>query len=206
MPRVLRVSLDAPDWRVGALDLLRAGRTMVVPTDTVYAAVAAPAGPRAVRRLLQTMAVPAGTDPPLLLASAEALGRFAAHNPPAARRLAAAFWPGRLTMVLRRAPGVRGEAAGYSETVTLRVPANAALRELISEAGGALLAIGVPGAQTLDEALSGLALAPSLALDGGRCPGGESSVVDCSRAPLRLLREGAIARERLASVARSRLY
>ncbi len=205
MPRTVQVSIESGDWRDRAIEALHAGGVVMVPTDTVYALAALPADSRALRRLLQARSAPEGTAPPLLLAAAELLPRYAAHNPPAARRLAAAFWPGPLTLVLRRAPGFRGGSAGEAETVTLRIPAHEPLRGLLAAAGGALAVIGIPGAPTSRAARAALAVPPSLVIDGGTCPGGESSIVDCSRAPYRLLREGALARADLTRIGRLRL-
>ncbi len=208
MPRapVLPLTDDAIE---AAVQALRAGGTVVFPTDTVYGIGALPGDTAAAHRLFRARRLSPGGSLPVLLASADALGRVAAAVPAPARRLAAAFWPGPLTLVLRRAPGFRGGVAGDEDTVAVRVPAQDGTCRLIAAAGGALAVVAVsdrrPASVTALAASRLVGARVDLILDGGRCTGGvESSIVDCSRTPYRVLREAALTREALSRAALSR--
>ena len=194
-----------------AVEVLRGGGIVVFPTDTVYGVGALPGNDRAVRKIFRAKRRPPEKALPVLIADEADLARVAAAVPPAARRLAQAFWPGPLTIVLRRAPGFRGAGLADDDTVGVRMPDLDAARALIRAAGGALAVTsanlsGKPSPRTAQEAAAQIGRGVDLILDGGPCPGGvESSVVDCSRSPYRLLREGALSRDQLTRAARTRI-
>lgn len=194
-----------------AVDVLRAGGIVVFPTDTVYGVGALAGNERAVRKIFRAKRRPPERALPVLIADETDLARVAAAVPAAARRLAQAFWPGPLTLVLRRAPGFRGVGLPEDDTVGVRIPDLDIARALIRAAGGALAVTsanisGQPSPRTAQEAAAQIGRGVDLILDGGACPGGvESSVVDCSRSPVRLLREGALPRDRLMRAARVRI-
>lgn len=208
MPPAPIVSADQID---AAVEALRAGGIVVFPTDTVYGVGAMPGDARAVRKIYRAKRRPPDKALPVLIADEADLARVAAAVPAAARRLAQAFWPGPLTIVLRRAPGFRGAGLPEDETVAVRIPDLAAARALIRAAGGALAVTsanrsGEPSPRTAREAAAQIGRSVDLILDGGPCPGGvESSVVDCSRTPIRVLREAALSREQLSRAALTRM-
>lgn len=208
MPQAPLVPADQIE---AAVAKLRAGGIVVFPTDTVYGVGALPGDARAVARVFRAKRRPPEKALPVLIADADDLVKVAAAVPAAARRLAAAFWPGPLTLVLRRAPGFRGAGSAEDETVGVRIPNLEPARALIRAAGGALAVTsanlsGQPSPRTAQEAAAQIGRAVDLILDGGPCPGGvESSVVDCSRSPLRLLREGALSRDQLRRAALVRI-
>jgi L-threonylcarbamoyladenylate synthase len=189
-----------------ALSVLRSGGLVVLPTDTVYGVAGLLGDARAVQRTYRAAGRTADGTLPLLLADGSLLPRVAAAVPAAARRLAGAFWPGALTLLLRRAPGLRGtDDAG--ELVAVRVPEHAAARALLEAVGGALLVVSVgerlgPQPRTAAAAAAVLGRRVGLILDGGvAVAGAPSCLVDCSRERPRLLRQGAIPAERLARAA-----
>lgn len=194
-----------------AVDILRAGGIVVFPTDTVYGVGALPGDDRAVHKIFRAKRRPLEKALPLLLADEADLNRVAAAVPPAARRLSQHYWPGPLTLVMRRAPGFRGAGLADDETVAVRIPAHDTARALVRAAGGALAVTsanisGKPSPVTAQEAAAQIGRGVDLILDGGACPGGvESSVVDCSRDLVRLLREGALKRADLTRVALVRI-
>ena len=160
----------------------------------------------AVARIYAAKGRPA--DHPLIVhvASAEAAPAFAAHWPERAQRLAAAFWPGPLTVIVPRAPGLAHAAAGGQATIGLRCPAHPVAHALLTEAA----ALGVPGvaapsanrfgrvSPTLAAHVAGEFDAGLWVLDGGPCDVGiESAIVDCSRDRAVLLRPGTLTRERI---------
>lgn len=189
-----------------AVEVLRSGGLVAYPTDTVYGLAADPANDEAVRRLFEAK----GRDPeqstPLLIDSAEQLQQIAFEATDVARRLMAAFWPGALTIVLRKAQSFRSLAA-LGETVGVRVPDHAAPRELARRLGGPITGTsanrsGGPEPLSADDVRAQLGEAVDLVIDGGRCPGGTpSTVVDCTVEPPRIVREGALSHAELSRVA-----
>ncbi|MDO9105342.1 MAG: L-threonylcarbamoyladenylate synthase [Methylovulum sp.] len=194
-----------------AVRLLRQGRLVAFPTETVYGLGADAMNPDAVRRIFAAKGRP--FDHPLIvhIASAEALNAWAASVPAAAQQLAAHFWPGPLALVLNKKPGVPGEVTGGQDTVALRVPNHpAALRLLQAFNGG----IAAPSANRFcrisptqaSHVAEELGDSVDLILDGGACQVGvESTIVDLSGDRPRLLRPGHITRQALEGVLQTEL-
>jgi L-threonylcarbamoyladenylate synthase len=201
----------APDQIETAVAALRTGGIVVFPTDTVYGVGAMPGDAKAVAKIFRAKERPPEKALPVLIADLDDLARVAAAVPVAAKRLAKAYWPGPLTLVLRRAPGFRGAGLAEDDTVAVRIPAHDVARAVIRGAGGALAVTsanisGRPSPSTAAEAARQIGRGVDLIIDGGECPGGvESSIVDCSRTPLRLLREGALSKDQLTRAALTRI-
>ena len=210
------MSLTA-DAYARAVDLLQAGQLVAFPTETVYGLGADAANPQAVVRIFAAKGRPA--DHPLIvhLAGAAYLERWAVDVPNAAWELAEAFWPGPLTLILKRAAQVPYAVTGGQETVGVRVPAHPVALELLrayARAGGGqggMSGIAAPSANRFGRisptdaahVREELGEAVALILDGGRCAVGiESTIVDLSRddAPPRLLRPGHVTPQQIASV------
>lgn len=212
MDRMVVARLLTVDDLDEAIALLRAGEVVAFPTDTVYGLGALPGDAAAIRKLFIAKQRPPEKAIPILIADLADLLKVGANVSPAARRLMERFWPGPLTVVVRRAPAFRGAADPDSDTVAVRVPAYAPARELIRRAGGALAVTsanrsGKPAATVAADVLKQLGRRIPLVLDGGPTPGGqESSVVDCSRDRPRLLREAAIPRDALEATALCRIF
>ncbi|NKI34804.1 threonylcarbamoyl-AMP synthase [Wenzhouxiangella sp. XN79A] len=189
---------------VGAVDLeraagwLREGRLVALPTETVYGLGADASNPDAVRRIFAAKGRP--PDHPVIvhLPDAAALDGWAGEVPEAARRLAAAFWPGPLTLVLKRGPQVDDVITGGQQTVGLRVPAHPVAAALLQRFGGALAApsanrFGHVSPTTADHVLDEFGDEVKAVIDGGPCTVGlESTIVDLSGERPRLLRPGMI--------------
>lgn len=190
-----------------AAGLLRQGELVAFPTETVYGLGADAANPDAVAKLFALKGRPA-THPVIVhLADAAQLDAWAADVPEAARKLAAAFWPGPLTLVLKRAPAVPDAVTGGQDTVGLRVPSHPVARALLAafagEADGRTFGgVAAPSANkfgrvspTLPEhVFADFGLALPLILDGGAANVGiESTIVDLSGERPRLLRPGGVA-------------
>ena len=189
-----------------AVAVLRAGGLVAFPTETVYGLGADAANPAAVRGIFETKGRPA-THPVIVhLGDAAQVPRWAREVPPAARTLAEAFWPGPLTLVLRRASGVSDLVTGRQDTVALRVPAHAVARRLLAHFGGGIAAPsanrhGRVSATTAEHVRTEFGAAVGCVLDGGPADVGiESTIVDLSGARATLLRPGAIAAESIARV------
>jgi len=179
-----------------ASDRLCAGELVAFPTETVYGLGADARNPLAVRRIYAAKDRPSGH--PLIVhlakpAQAEAWGEMSA----AARELAAAFWPGPLTLVLRRADGVLDEVTGGLDTVGIRVPSHPVARALLASFADGIAApsanrFGRVSPTTADHVRS--ELGPEvMVLDGGPCQVGiESTIVDLSGDVPALLRPGGV--------------
>lgn len=189
-----------------AAALLRARQLVAFPTETVYGLGADGLDPAAVAAIFAAKERPA--DNPLILhiAGADQLDAIAQTIPPAALRLAAAFWPGPLTLVLPRRPVVPPIACGGLDTVAVRVPAHPVALALLREFGGPLAApsanrSGRPSPTLAAHVAADLGDRVAMILDGGPAIHGlESTVVDCTSAPPRLLRLGALTREAIEAV------
>lgn len=190
-----------------AVEVLRAGGLVAYPTDTVYGLAARPSDDAAVGRLFEVKQRRPDQSTPLLIASPADLARIAAEVPEAAQELIRQFWPGSITIVLRKAVGFHSRAVA-GDTVGVRVPDHPVPRELVRLLGEPITGTSANlagGAEplTADDVRAQLGDAVDLIIDGGRCPGGRpSTVVDCTVEPPRIVREGAIAREELVRAAR----
>lgn len=179
-----------------AVAVLQAGGLVAFPTDTVYGLAALPSNPDAVAHIYQVKGRSTTNPIALLLSGVESVPRFA-ELPAAAYPLAHRFWPGALTLVLRKTAAVRAEISA-GPTVGVRIPDLAFARDLIRAAGGALAVTsanlsGEPAAFTAEEALEQLGGRIELLIDGGRCTGGiPSTVLDCTVWPPVVLRHGAV--------------
>lgn len=178
--------------------LLRAGGVAVIPTDTVYGIAAHPACASAVGRICTIKGRPTGKPIALLAADMQAVLAFGAALPPAAQRLAAAYWPGALTLVLPCGGAYEG----------FRVPDHDATRALLAACGGTLrvtsanLSGAMPACSAVD-ALNDVGLVADLVIDGGVSPGGVASTVVKVEADgaLTVIREGAIPSDDIRRVA-----
>lgn len=188
-----------------AADLLRRGGVVAFPTETVYGLGADAANPAAVAKIFDLKGRPA--DHPLIvhLADAAQLPAWAIDLPAAAYTLAAAFWPGPLTLILRRAPQVPDCVTGGQTTVGLRVPAHPVAQALLRAFAGGIAApsankFGRVSPTTADHVRREFPAphAPDAILDGGSCQVGvESTILDLTAATPTLLRPGGVTREQL---------
>lgn len=186
-----------------AVGVLRAGGLVAVPTETVYGLGADASNPAAVKRIFQAKGRPP-THPLIVhLSGADRLDAWAAEVPATARLLAERFWPGPLTLVLRRGPQVPLEVTGGLETVAVRVPGHPVALELLSAFGGGIAApsanrFGSVSPTTAEHVRAELGDAVDFVLDGGPCTVGvESTIVDATAEIPSVLRPGGVTREDL---------
>ena len=186
-----------------------AGGLVGLPTETVYGLAADAQEPAAIARIYRAKGRP--VDHPLIVhvQGAQALEGWSAGPDPVAQRLAERFWPGALTLVVRRGARASDVITGGQDTVALRCPnhpvALACLRALARESGDPARGVAAPSANRFGRVSPtravdvlgevGAALDPTrdLVVDGGPCTiGVESTIVDCTADPPRVLRLGAI--------------
>jgi len=183
--------------------LLRAGALVAIPTETVYGLAALARDPLAVRGIYAAKGRPS-TNPLIVhthnLESARALTSW---WPPLASALAGAFWPGPLTLVLPRADDVPDEVTAGGDTVAIRVPDHPVARALLEKLDAPLAAPSANRSEHVSPTTAAHVLADldgriDAVVDGGACGFGiESTVLQLSQAGPRLLRAGAIARDKL---------
>lgn len=195
-----------PESIARAASVLRAGGLVAFPTETVYGLGADASDDRAVGRVFAAKGRP--TDHPLIvhLADASQLPQWTTVVGPEARRLADAFWPGPLTLLVERSPSVSPAVTGGRSTVGLRVPDHPAALELLRAFGGGVAApsanrFGRVSPTTAAHVCTDLGDDVDMILDGGPCRVGvESTIVDLTGDQPTVLRVGGIPIDRLEEV------
>ena len=196
---------ETKDIRLAA-QLLLQGKLVAVPTETVYGLAADATQPEAVRRIFEAKGRPA--DHPLIvhLHDVAAISDWAKDIPPIAFKLAEAFWPGPLTLLLPKADHISPVVTGGLESIGLRVPAHPVLLELLKQHQ---LAVAAPSANrykklsptSAEQVLYGLSGRIEAVLDGGDCQLGlESTIVSLLENKVEILRAGPISKADLEAV------
>jgi L-threonylcarbamoyladenylate synthase len=201
-----RIVADDGVGRAAAIDVLRSGGVVALPTDTVYGIAVALETRGGVERLFEVKRRPPDKGIMLLLEGADQAAQIGVMNP-AAIALAAACWPGGLTVVVAQRSDVTlpPVLTGGTATIGLRVPDHPAPRALALGLGPlpttSANVSGVPEARDATEIEAQLGDAIDLILDGGPAHGGPAStVVDCSGASPRVLRVGAVPVDRVIAI------
>jgi L-threonylcarbamoyladenylate synthase len=205
---------NLPEAVTRAAQALRDGALVAFPTETVYGLGADAANDAAVAQVFSAKGRP--SDHPLIVhvddsaKGAAGVAHFAVDVPPYAQALMQAFWPGPLTLILSRRPGVGGAAAGGQNSIGLRCPDHPVAQALLHacRARGVMGLAGPSANQfgrvspTTAAHVQGEFGPELLILDGGACGVGiESTIVDCTRGAPVLLRPGAIHGEQLEAAA-----
>lgn len=186
-----------------ATDLLKAGAIVAVPTETVYGLAGNALDVAAVERIFAVKGRPTIKPLSLMVPGAEAMDRCCEDVPEAARALAERFWPGPLTIVLKAKDTVPEIVRAGGSTVGLRCPDHPATLEVLRLAQFPLAApsanpSGAPSPKTAEDVLRYFDGRIAAVIDGGPCGIGlESTIVDLSQAPYRVLRQGALPEEEL---------
>ena len=176
--------------------LLADGGVAAIPTDTLYGLAASIRAPKAVGRVLAIKTRGPGGGVPVLVASAAQAAQIAEMSP-VARRLAQAFWPGAVTLVLPARPGVDRRLLGPAGTIGVRLPASDVVRDLVRLVGAPLTGTSAnehdePPPLTAQGAKAAVGHLVDLVLDGGAGGGAPSTVIDLATDPPRILRAGAV--------------
>lgn len=207
MSSVLRVG--SPQEREAALQAavraISRGRLVVMPTDTVYGVAADAFEPDAVTRLLEAKGRGREMPPPVLISAVATVDALASGLPEYARALIEEFWPGPLTIVARQQSSLKWDLGETRGTVAIRMPDHELALAIIERTGPLAVssanATGRPPATTADEAEEMLGESVGVVVDGGPTPGAvPSTIVAVTGTRPKVLREGAISRERLDEV------
>ena len=199
------IALEAEAAR--AAEALRAGDLVILPTETVYGLAADAASPDAIARIFEAKGRPR-FNPLIAHVTDRAMAERIAPLTPLAARLAEAFWPGPLTLVVPYGGGdtVCDLARAGLDTVALRAPAHPMAQAVITAFGGLVCApsanrSGRPSPTTYADAMEETGVAAAVALDGGPCTVGlESTVVAVLEDEVRLLRPGGLERTAIEAV------
>jgi len=205
---VMKVSPRAPQKRLilTAAEVLRRGGLVAFPTETVYGLGADALNADAVKQIFVAKGRP--LDNPIIVhvASEADLRALTTHIPQRARVLIDRFWPGPLTLILRKSPAVPDDVTCGLDTVAVRMPQNKIALALINALGHPIAApsanlSGRPSGTTAGHVLQDFAGKIDMILDGGPVAVGvESTVLDLSRKPPAILRPGAVTQEDLESL------
>jgi L-threonylcarbamoyladenylate synthase len=189
-----------------AVDALRDGELVAFPTETVYGLGANASNPAAVRKVFELKGRPPSHPVIVHIDQRKYLKRWVRDVSPAAEKLAEAFWPGPLTLVLPRAEGVHDVVTGGQDTVAIRIPSHPMARQLLDAFGGGIAApsanrFGRLSATRAEHVEDEFGDAVKVILDGGECQLGlESTIVSCLGDEVRLLRPGSITLGQLRNV------
>jgi len=194
-----------------AVETLRHGGIVVYPTETLYGLGARADCDQALERLAALKGRERGKPVSVLVASRAMLEPLVASIPDVAGRLMEAFWPGALTIAFRARPGLSPVLTGGGMTIAARLSSHPVARSLVEGTGKPITATsanpgGLPAPSELAVARGYFGAAVDVYLDAGSTPGGPAStVVDCSRGDLRLVREGAVSVAHIEEVAKVQL-
>jgi tRNA threonylcarbamoyl adenosine modification protein (Sua5/YciO/YrdC/YwlC family) len=198
------VRTDSPGWLSDAVGILQRGGLVVFPTDTVYGVGAVAFDPAAVARIYRAKGRREENPIPVLVDGEEAMDKLSLHPPAGARRLAHAFWPGPLTLVVPKAPGLPAEV-GPGPSVGLRAPDHPVAMRLLRAIGPLATSSanpsGKPPTTHAEDVRASLGGTVDLVIDGGEAPGGmPSTVLDCTCDPPQVLRPGPVSLEEILAV------
>lgn len=182
---------------------------VVIPTDTVYGLAADAFNAKGVEQLMSIKGIDRTTPPSVLIPKVETMSALATDLPLIANQLAAAFWPGALTMVLKAQSTLNWDLGDSKGTVALRMPDHKITLALLEDVGPLAVSsanpVGQPAAVTAQQAAEYFTISVPVCLDAGSSPKGEAStILDLSQVrdgqPIRVLRKGAISLDRIRSV------
>ena len=198
-----RTAADRDRGIEAAIDAVKRGDLVVMPTDTLYGVGADAFKPWAVTALLDAKG--RRNPPPVLVGSRATLDGLVFSLPTPARDLVEAFWPGALTVIVEHAPSLDWDLGNDDGTVAVRMPLHPVALEILRETGpmavSAASKAGEPTPQTAEEARGQLGFAVSVYLETGELTDRQpSSIVDVTGETPRLLRAGAIPLEKLRDV------
>ena len=187
-----------------AAEIICAGGLVAVPTETVYGLAGNGMDEKAVEKIYEVKGRPAIKPLSLMVASPEEIGRYAVDVPEAAKALAEKFWPGPLTIVLKANPDIPEIVRAGGDTIGLRCPDHALTLKALREAGVPFAApsanlSGAPSPKTAGDVLKVFDGVIDAVIDGGACTlGRESTILDMSKKPYRVLRQGALPEESIS--------
>jgi L-threonylcarbamoyladenylate synthase len=203
----MKTEIITPREIARALEILNAGGLVAFPTDTVYGLGALAFNGEAVESIYKAKDRPVEKAIPILIGAIDDLQKVVSEVPEMARKLAARFWPGPLTLVIPKSPEIP-EIVSSTDTIAVRIPDHHVALDLLRKTGPmAVTSANIssqPSPSTADEAFAQLGGRIDLIIDGGITPGGlPSTLVDCTGDKPVILREGPITLKELLSAIHS---
>ena len=200
-----RTVADRDRGIAAAVEAVKGGELVVLPTDTVYGIGADAFTPHAVTALLDAKGRGRNVPPPVLVGSRQTLDGLVYSLPKAARDLADAFWPGALTVIVEHSPSLQWDIGETNGTVGVRMPLHPVALEVLREVGPMAVSSankhGQPAATTAEEARDQLEYSIRIYLEAGAAGDpAPSTIVDVTGEAPRILRAGAIPFEKLRDV------
>ena len=189
-----------------AIDILRTGGVVGIPTDTVYGIAANALDEEAVGKVFKLKGREDTSPIPVLVGQVDDLYRFGREVPDEAIALAGAFWPGQLTIVVTKSEIISSVVSGGLDTVGLRIADHPVPRQLVEALGAPITATSanISGSDSLSSAMAvheQLGSKLDMVFDGGELPPSRpSTVVDATVSPPRILREGVVSRTAIEQV------
>lgn len=189
-----------------AKQILASGELVAIPTETVYGLAADASNPEAVKKIFAAKGRPANHPLIVHIGSVEQLSDWARDIPEQAYTIAKAFWPGPVTLLLNKAPQATPVVTGGLDTIGIRMPAHDVFSTLLKTSG---MAVAAPSANpykklsptSAEHVINSLGGKISAVLDGGDCTHGlESTIIDLTAKPYRILRTGPITAAQLSAV------
>ncbi|ACZ61871.1 L-threonylcarbamoyladenylate synthase [Dehalococcoides mccartyi] len=193
-----RFNEDMENQITNAVRILKEGGVVIFPTDTVYAVGALARNTHAVNRVFDIKGRANTKGLPALIGDVSQINQVAKVFPELARKLAAEYWPGGLTLVLPKTNNIPLELTGGNETVAIRIPNQPAVIEMLKRIGEPITGTsanlsGCKSSLNAAEARSQLGDRVDFILDGGQVSGGvESTIVAVNNNELKIIRQGAI--------------
>lgn len=187
-----------------AKQILASGELVAIPTETVYGLAADAANPEAVKKIFAAKGRPANHPLIVHIGSVEQLTDWATDIPSEAYTIASAYWPGPVTLLLNKAPQATSVVTGGLDTIGIRMPAHDVFSTLLQSSG---MAVAAPSANpykklsptSAEHVLNSLGGKIAAVLDGGDCAHGlESTIIDLTQKPFRILRTGPITAAQLS--------
>jgi L-threonylcarbamoyladenylate synthase len=200
-----RTTADRDRGIAAAIEAVKSGELVVLPTDTVYGIGADAFTPHAVTALLNAKGRGRNVPPPVLVGSRHTLDGLVYSLPKAARELADAFWPGALTIIVEHSPSLQWDLGDTGGTVAVRMPLHPVALEVLREVGPMAVTTanktGQPAPVTAEEAREQLEYSVRIYLEAGAAVDPvRSTLVDLTGDVPRVLRDGAIPFEKLRDV------
>ncbi len=188
-----------------AVNVLRGGGLVCLPTDTVYGLAAAAENNAAVQRLFAAKDRASDNPLPIFISSINALPSVCDDVPVDVMQLANAFWPGALTIVIPKANAFHSLALVGGDTVAVRVPGHELVLAIVKEFGRPVTGTsanisGLPSPSTAYDADAQIGDRVDLLIDGGRAGGAESTIVDLTGERPAILRQGAVSAQEIERV------
>jgi L-threonylcarbamoyladenylate synthase len=200
-----RTTADRDRGVAAAVEAIKSGELVVLPTDTVYGIAADAFTPHAITALHNARGAERRVPPPVLVGSRHTLDGLVYSLPKAARELADAFWPGALTIMVEHSPSLQWDLGDTGGVVGVRMPLHPVALEVLREVGPMAVTtankIGRPAPTTAEEAREQLEYSVRVYLEAGAATDpAPSTIVDVTGDVPRVLRDGAIDFEKLRDV------